>query len=197
MKNKLKAFLIFLLLAEFSFAQDINLVNENRQKLSREGMTFLTSWAAVNIAGGTTGYFLAKDREWKYFHEMNVLWNTVNMGLGIAGLLSEGKSRKMLDLTESLKAQKKVERIFLFNSGLDLLYIGGGVAMLQTKNAKNPERMRGYGNALILQGSFLLVFDAVEYFLHRSNGFGLKSKKSNLSLNFKGNSLGLSYYFSK
>jgi hypothetical protein len=119
------------------------------------------------------------------------------MGLGIAGILSERKSRKILDLSESLKAQKKVERIFLFNSGLDLLYIGGGVAMLQTKNAKNPERMRGYGNALILQGSFLLVFDAVEYFLHRSNGFGLKSKKSNLSLNFNGNSLGLSYYFSK
>ena len=194
MKNKLKAFLIFLLLAEFSFAQDLNLVNENRQKLSREGMTFLTSWAATNIAGGTTAYFLAKDKEWKYFHEMNVLWNTVNMGLGIAGLLSERKSRKMLDFTE---AQKKVERIFLFNSGLDLLYIGGGVAMLQTKNAKNPERMRGYGNALILQGSFLLVFDAVEYFLHRSNGFGLKSKQSNLSLSFNGNSLGLCYYFSK
>jgi hypothetical protein len=197
MKNRFKTLLILLLLAEISFAQDVNLINQNRQKLQREGMTFLTSWAAVNIAGGTTAYFLAKDREWKYFHEMNVLWNTVNMGLGIAGILSERKSRKMLDLTESLKAQKKVERIFLFNSGLDLLYIGGGVAMLQTKNAKNPERMRGYGNALILQGSFLLVFDAVEYFLHRSNGFGLKSKKSNLSLNFNGNSLGLSYNFSK
>ena len=195
-KNIFMLFGILFFLAS-SNAQDLTSINKDRQKLSREGMTFLTSWAAVNIAGGTTAYFLAKDREWKYFHEMNVLWNTVNMGLGIAGLLSERKSRKMLDLAESLKAQKKVERIFLFNSGLDLLYIGGGVAMLQTKNAKNPERMRGYGNALILQGSFLLVFDAVEYFLHRSNGFGLKSKKSNLSLNFNGNSLGLSYYFSK
>ena len=158
-------------------------------------MTFLTSWAATNIAGGTTAYYLAKDPEWKYFHEMNVLWNTVNMGVGIAGILSERKSRKMLDLAESLKAQKKVERIFLFNSGLDLLYIGGGVAMLQTKNAKNPERMRGYGNALILQGSFLLLFDGVEYFLHRSNGY--RYKASSLSLNFNGASVGFTYNFSR
>jgi hypothetical protein len=177
------------------FAQDIIDINKDRQKLSREGMTFLTSWAATNIAGGTTAYYLAKDPEWKYFHEMNVLWNTVNMGVGIAGILSERKSRKMLDLAESLKAQKKVERIFLFNSGLDLLYIGGGVAMLQTKNAKNPERMRGYGNALILQGSFLLLFDGVEYFLHRSNGY--RYKASSLSLNFNGASVGFTYNFSR
>jgi hypothetical protein len=179
------------------FAQDIIDINKDRQKLSREGMTFLTSWAATNIAGGTTAYYLAKDPEWKYFHEMNVFWNTVNLGLGISGLMSERKSKTSLNLEQSIKAQKKIERIFLVNSGIDLLYIGGGLAMRQMQNAKNPERMRGYGNALILQGSFLLVFDAVEYFLHRSNGFGLKSKKSNLSLNFNGNSLGLSYYFSK
>ena len=195
-KNIFMLFGILFFLAS-SNAQDLTSINKDRQKLSREGMTFLTSWAAVNIAGGTTAYFLAKDREWKYFHEMNVLWNTVNLGLGISGLLMERKSRTDLNMEQSLKAQKRVERIFLVNSGIDLIYIGSGLAMRQMQNAKNPERMRGYGNALILQGSFLLVFDGVEYFLHRSNGFGLKSKKSNLSLNFNGNSLGLSYYFSK
>jgi hypothetical protein len=176
-------------------AQDIIDINKDRQKLSSEGMTFLTSWAALNIAGGTTAYYLAKDRAWKYFHEMNVFWNTVNLGLGISGLLMERKSKIDLNMDQSLKAQKRVERIFLFNSGLDLLYIGGGFAMLQMQNAKNPERMRGYGNALILQGSFLLLFDGVEYFLHRSNGYRFKTSK--LSFNFNGNSLGLSYNFSK
>jgi len=176
------------------FAQDIIDINKERQKLSREGMTFLTSWAATNIAGGTTGFFLAKDKEWKYFHEMNVFWNSVNLGLGISGLLMERKSKIDLNRVESLKAQKRVERIFLVNSGLDLLYIGSGLAMRQMQNAKNPERMRGYGNALILQGSFLLLFDGVEYFLHRSNGYRYKTSK--LSFNFNGNSVGLSYNFS-
>ena len=189
------AFIFAMLFISTAYAQNIIEINKDRQKLSREGMTFLTSWAAINIAGGTTAYYLAKDREWKYFHEMNVFWNTVNMGLGISGLLMERKSKTDLNMDQSLKAQKRVERIFLVNSGIDLIYIGSGLAMRQMQNAKNPERMRGYGNALILQGSFLLVFDGVEYFLHRSNGYRYKTSK--LSFNFNGNSVGLSYNFSK
>ena len=193
-KNIFTLFGILFFMASIN-AQDLTSINKDRQKLSREGMTFLTSWAAANIAGGTTAYFLAKDREWKYFHEMNVFWNTVNLGLGISGLLMERKSKTDLNMDQSLKAQKRVERIFLVNSGLDLIYIGSGLAMRQLQNAKNPERMKGYGNALILQGSFLLLFDGVEYFLHRSNGYRYKTSK--LSFNFDGNSVGLSYNFSK
>jgi hypothetical protein len=193
-KNIFTLFGILFFMASIN-AQDLTSINKDRQKLSREGMTFLTSWAATNIAGGTTAYFLAKDREWKYFHEMNVFWNTVNLGLGISGLLMERKSKTDLNMDQSLKAQKRVERIFLVNSGLDLIYIGSGLAMRQMQNAKNPERMMGYGNALILQGSFLLLFDGVEYFLHRSNGYRYKTSK--LSFNFDGNSVGLSYNFSK
>ena len=188
-------FIFAMLFINTAYAQDILEINKDRQKLSREGMTFLTSWAAINIAGGSAAYYLAKDREWKYFHEMNVFWNTVNLGLGIAGLLMERKSKTDLNMEQSLKAQKRVERIFLVNSGIDLIYIGSGLAMRQMQNAKNPERMRGYGNALILQGSFLLVFDGVEYFLHRSNGYRYKTSK--LSFNFNGNSVGLSYNFSR
>jgi len=189
------AFIFAIFCLSSLYAQNIVEINKDRQKLSREGMTFLTSWAAANIAGGTTAYFLAKDREWKYFHEMNVFWNTVNLGLGISGLLMERKSKTDLNMDQSLKAQKRVERIFLVNCGLDLIYIGSGLAMRQLQNAKNPERMMGYGNALILQGSFLLLFDGVEYFLHRSNGYRYKTSK--LSFNFNGNSVGLSYNFSK
>jgi hypothetical protein len=193
-KNIFTLFGILFFMASIN-AQDLTFINKDRQKLSRQGMTFLTSWAATNIAGGTTAYFLAKDPEWKYFHEMNVYWNTVNLGLGISGLLMERKSKADLNMDQSLKAQKRVERIFLVNSGLDLIYIGSGLAMRQLQNAKNPERMKGYGNALILQGSFLLLFDGVEYFLHRSNGYRYKTSK--LSFNFDGNSVGLSYNFSK
>lgn len=193
-KNIFTLFGILFFMASLN-AQDLPSINKDRLKLSREGMTFLTSWAVTNIAGGTTAFYLAKDREWKYFHEMNVFWNTVNLGLGISGLLMERKSKADLNMEQSLKAQKRVERIFLVNSGIDLIYIGSGLAMRQMQNAKNPERMRGYGNALILQGSFLLVFDGVEYFLHRSNGYRYKTSK--LSFNFNGNSVGLSYNFSK
>jgi len=195
-KNIFTLFGILFFMASIN-AQDLTSINKDRQKLSREGMTFLTSWAATNIAGGTTAYYLAKDPEWKYFHEMNVYWNTVNLGLGISGLLLNRKAKTDLNFTESIRAQKKVERVFLVNSAIDLFYIGGGLAMKNYQNAKNRERIQGYGNSLILQGSFLLVFDVVEYFLHRENGFRIKSFNPNLSLSFNGNSLGLRYALGK
>jgi hypothetical protein len=194
MTNIFFSIMLILLSIAHSEAQDIHQINQEKNRLQREGMYLLTSWAAVNIAGGTAGYFLAKDREWKYFHEMNVFWNTVNMGLGIAGILSERKSRQDLSLTESIRAQKKIERIFLINSGLDLLYIGGGIAMKSFQNANNRDKMTGYGNSLIMQGSFLLVFDAMEYFLHRSNGQRFKNK--NLGITCTGSGLRLVYNLS-
>ena len=193
MKKIAASFLLVLIPTVFITAQDLISINKERQKLQREGMYFLTSWAGLNIAGGTAAFYMTDNKEWKYFHEMNVYWNTVNLGLGISGILLDKKVKTDLNFTESVKAQRKVERIFLINSGLDLLYIGGGFAMKNFHNSNNRDRMLGYGNSLILQGSFLLVFDAVEYFLHRSNGFRYKSFSPKLSIRFDGNSIGLKY----
>jgi hypothetical protein len=196
MKNCL-TLTIVLLFSGIASTQDILSINQERQKLQRDGMCFLTSWATINIVGGSAAFFMTGDKEWKSFHEMNVYWNTVNLGLGISGLLLNRKTRTDLNLKESIRAQKKVERIFLVNSAIDLLYIGGGLAMRNYQNAKNSERMQGYGNSLILQGSFLLLFDVVEFFQHRENGYRIRPFNPNLSLSFNGNCLGLRYAIGK
>lgn len=71
---------------------------------------------------------------------------------------------------EMLKSKK-----YLINGGLDLLYIGTGFALknITTSKEKTKHQLTGYGNSLILQGGFLLVFDAVMYFIQdtRINNF--------------------------
>lgn len=136
-----------------------------QQKANRIGMISLVSWSTTNLAGGL--YFRSKTPgSTKYFHEMNAMWNTVNFGIGVAGLIQEYK-QKQVDYPEYLKLQKKYERVFLINSGLDLIYMGVGAAMAFSD--KSNERSAGYGQSLILQGGYLLLFDGLMYVIHRQN----------------------------
>ena len=49
------------------------------------------------------------------------------------------------------------------NAGLDVAYITGGFLMKEMAKSRESKRniLDGYGRSLILQGGFLLVFDAV------------------------------------
>ncbi len=177
------------------YAQDADTYNFDlrRYELQHTGMTALTTWAVANISTGSIGYFTSQEAESRYFHEMNVFWNTVNLGLGIAGLATTKRPHIGQSLEASLKEQKRIEGIFLINAGLDLLYMGGGLAMhLSADNSNNPERFRGYGSSLLLQGGFLFVFDGVKYLLHRKNRKNyLKNQRSHLSLHPQGLGLAL------
>ena len=54
-------------------------------------------------------------------------------------------------------------------------------------NTQNQARWKGYGTSVMVQGGFLLVFDFVEYFVHRKNGKRLESHWDNLSIRLYGN----------
>jgi hypothetical protein len=182
---------IFIIFSIPLFAQNFEKIIPEEKILERDGMIFLTSWAGVNIAGGSAAYFMAREPEWKYFHEMNVFWNTVNLGLGIAGLCNSINQKKYNQDKESrIKQLKKTETVFLVNAGLDVLYISSGFAMKHfADKSDNPARLNGYGNALIMQGTFLFLFDGIEYFLLRNCRKGISGNKS---LSIKTEGLGLS-----
>ena len=132
-------------------------------------MIGLGSWATTNLVGSGIGWATAPNDEMKYFHQMNVMWNTVNLGLAIPGYLKARKANNSIGIAETLEEQRKTETVFLFNGGLDLAYIGSGI-ILRSEAKSNPEKadlFKGYGNSLILQGGFLLVFDWVAYSIHR------------------------------
>ncbi|MGB1736395.1 MAG: DUF6992 family protein, partial [Schleiferiaceae bacterium] len=164
--------IIFLLLsASTAFGQvsqyqgDFNKINENL-------MLGLGSYAVTNFVVGGIGYATSEDQAIKHFHEMNVMWNTVNLGLAVPGYLKAKRGGKSLTLEEMIKEQKKTETIFLVNDVLDLGYIATGIWMRNEaiNQGDRADMFKGYGNSLILQGSFLLAFDAYAYYLHRNHG---------------------------
>lgn len=137
---------------------------------SNTGMYVLGSWAVVNMVSGIYGWTRFEgDR--KYFSQMNFFWNTVN--LSIAGFALHNNHNTDLSLMEAgdvIQKHMNLEKILLINSGLDLGYIGTGLLLkhFSTKNENRKDLLRGYGNSLVLQGGFLLVFDSVMYGILRS-----------------------------
>lgn len=129
------------------------------------GMYTLGSWAIANMAVGVYGWSNNSGSS-KYFHQMNFFWNTVN--LSIAGFaLYNNFHTNISELSPEyiMNRHLRIEKILLINAGLDAFYIGTGFLLrhLSLESSKNSALMKGYGNSLILQGGFLMVFDAVMY----------------------------------
>lgn len=165
------------LLCKMVFSQQQNLSDFNlqRKKISKNGMLVLGSWAAANVVYGSIASSQSSGST-KYFHQMNAIWNGVTLGLVAVGHFT-AKNEGSLSLAGSLKQQAAVEKLFLLNAGLDVAYIAGGLYMRErSKNSTSkPERLKGYGESIVLQGSVLLLFDAFMYAIH--NGHGTKLYK--------------------
>ena len=164
-----------------NFQKEFNSINENL-------MLSLGSYAVVNFAISGAAYFSSEDEYSKRFHEMNVMWNTVNIGLAIPGYIKARRGGGPVTMAELVKAQKKTETIFLVNDVLDIGYIAAGIWMREVapNQLDQEDLFNGYGNSLILQGSFLLVFDAVAYYIHHSHGKDLALEKVSLSTSGEG-----------
>ena len=58
----------------------------------------------------------------------------------------------------------------LFNAALDLGYMVGGVYLMErSKNSEQSERLKGFGQAVIVNGGFLLIFDSIMYYMHANH----------------------------
>jgi hypothetical protein len=137
------------------------------KKSTKAGMYGLGIWAVGNIAIGSYGW-ATQSGEQKYFHQMNALWNTVNLSLSTVGLYNLRNFPN--NESDLLAYQKRMERIFLINAGLDVLYMGSGV-LLQRMNPESDmrrEQFSGYGKALVLQGAFLFGFDLLMFGIIRT-----------------------------
>lgn len=150
-----------------AFAQ----LNDKRIATNKTGMTILGAWGGANIVGGVAGALAASDQEWKSFHTMNALWGVVNLGIAGMGYMGAGKEAKQtLSCDKMLDRYESGKRLFLINAGLDVVYIGSGVALsAYADDLNDSDRWRGYGRSVTMQGIFLLVFDGTMYALHQHN----------------------------
>ncbi|HEV3410861.1 MAG TPA: hypothetical protein VG101_00225 [Puia sp.] len=144
-----------------------------RNHVTKTAMLTLGSWAVANI---TSGFIVAGQTSGttKYAWQMNAYWNFVNLGLAGMGYLRAVKeAHKTYSLLENYDAQNALEKIYLFNLGLDLGYIGGGLYLrergMNSANSKTSAQLQGYGTSIVIQGGFLLLMDGVMILIHRHN----------------------------
>ena len=163
---------LFLSFSTSIFSQNLMLpsFNQERNDLNRKGMVVLGSWAGANLI--TNGILLSNSSgSDKYFYQMNVYWNVVNGVLAGLGVFGAKKMQGNLSAFQSLEEQSSTEKTFLINTGLDVAYVMTGVYLLEkSKNSIDSQDMlKGYGQSVILQGGFLLLFDGIMYGVHRSH----------------------------
>ncbi|MCU0424301.1 MAG: hypothetical protein MUF71_01610 [Candidatus Kapabacteria bacterium] len=161
-----------------SHSQQADSLNSSRIHINKTAMFTLGAWAVSNMAVNGTllalqGNTSPQDRSSAYyFQQMNVFWNVVNLGLAAGGLYGAyTETPHGISLFETIDKQASIERILLLNAGLDAAYIAAGAWMLErSKNSREQANLwQGYGESLILQGAFLLVFDVAVYFIHHNS----------------------------
>jgi hypothetical protein len=172
-KKPFLLYLIFpaaLILAQDNFSDQLQAFHQQRMKINETAMLVLGGWAAGNILVGTYGNFKASG-EAKYFYQFNAMWNVVNLGIAAFGYFNAVNSdpASMTSL-EIIKDFNSLQNLLLLNAGLDVAYIATGFYLKErSENSSSSERLRGYGNSLLLQGGFLLLFDVTLYFIHQNN----------------------------
>jgi hypothetical protein len=183
-------------LSSFSQKTDLVKFEKERVRYTKNSMAALAGWSVVNIVGSGIATD-TRNKEVRYFHQMNVMWGGINLAL--AGLGYWGASREKIDnpvLADVLKHQNRIEKTYLINLGLDVLYVGSGLLMNKTSdNQKNPEKFKGYGNSIMVQGGFLLLYDAIIYSIHHKHGKQLKGMTDKVTLNAGPGAVSLTYNF--
>lgn len=157
--------------------------NEKRIQISRVGMMTLGGWAVGNflVSGILIG---SSNGSTKAFHQMNVGWNLINLGLAGFGYYNALKADPAaLDAYQTIKEQYGLEKTFLFNGGLDVGYMLGGLYLTErAKNAtKNQDLLKGFGQSILLQGGFLFVFDLAMFFIVNHHGHLLQPLLKNVT----------------
>jgi hypothetical protein len=130
------------------------------------GSSVLTGWAVANIASGIAGALLVEN-DTRYVHEMNALWNSVNLTLGIIGLVNNGRRGPKVDsIGEARRVNRKTRRVYLINGALDVVYIGAGALTAGLGRRFDQPRTVGWGTSIVLQGAWLFAYDIAMVLAH-------------------------------
>ena len=159
-------------------AQNMDTFNQYDRELnthSRNGMIALGSWGVGNIIAGTAGALTTERGSMMFsFHLMNASWNVVNLGIALPAYFGARKRLKeQYDIPGTFRLQRQQETLYAINMAADVLYVGSGVFLQEFGNRYSNDNVRdsfkGMGYSLILQGGFLLLFDAVMLGVHKSH----------------------------
>jgi hypothetical protein len=135
--------------------------------------------AALAVVGRATGLPVISG-----FARQQVAWGAVDGAIAGFGLVrSRGQAPDGVSIVDDgdrpdAAAQAraaKLERVLLVNSGLDVAYVAGGIALaaaapaVARRTGRDAERLVGDGLGIVVQGGFLLALDT--FFARRVRHF--------------------------
>jgi hypothetical protein len=206
--------LAFIVLSFHVFAQKDSLKAYNLARINTtsHGMEVLGGWGLINLGTGaylnwgagtktitvTIGDNMVPEKvsavsqELQYFGQMNAVWGGVDFLTALLGYSGTQRLKnKNLSAAEVLKQQKRIEKIFKINMCLDVVYIGAGAYLKLEGDSRNSVIMKGYGESVLMQGGFLLFFDALMYKAEKNNGNKLAHFFEKHPITFDGRRVGI------
>ena len=188
---------IIFISTQYVFAQIPADFNKQRNDIDKKLMLTLTTWSSANIIASSIGWASAGNGEAKYFHQMNVMWSAINIGLALPGYFKARNSNSQISLGNTLRKQSETEQAFLFNTGLDIAYVTAGFLLKSEGKHNIPKQAQfnGFGNGLLLQGGFLFLFDLSAYIIHRHHATLLNPTLERLTMSSSG--IGLNWRIGK
>ncbi len=126
------------------------------RRLLTWGVAGIAGGAVLSVVGAATG-----DRALRAFGSQTIGWGAIDAGLALAG---RSRARRLVarprgDPTAMSREAGRIRRILAVNARLDVVYVVGGLAVVVGRGRHDPSA-RGHGLAAVLQGAFLLGFDA-------------------------------------
>ena len=154
--------IIFISLTSAVKSQDSTSIHDLSYKKQQQSLSLLSSWSVGNLILSpiATKNLFSPSTTNEYFHQMNFSWNLLNVGIaGLGHIIVNKDSKKPWDIQTLHFKKKKAEKSIIINMGLDLAYMVTGFII--KNNLAESSMNKGYGNSIILQGGYLLFYDAI------------------------------------
>ncbi len=119
----------------------------------------LFAWGVLSILVGVILGLIHPALFWKGVGLQSVLWGLVDAAIALFAL--RGLDKKIQTPPESHVLRRdasRLQKILWVNTGLDVLYVLGGLWMM---SSGGDDWWRGMGLGILIQGGFLLLFDAL------------------------------------
>jgi hypothetical protein len=129
-------------------------------------------WCILHFLAGIPVLLFASGFWW-YFMLMGLSWAGINFAI-VWKLYEHTYMRRFVrgDILKRFEVQRHVEKMMLFNVGLDAAYCFAGLYLLtlaRVPDMAHPALWSGFGWAVLAQGLFLLIQDNVVHWLHWRN----------------------------
>lgn len=124
----------------------------------RRMMYQLLFWAGLSL--GVAIPMILSTREWvRSFGGMTTAWAVINALIALFALRGVyKKAQQPADAETTQGWMRQLVRLLWMNAALDVVYVLIGVGLIMWDPANRM--LNGFGWAVVIQGAFLLIFDA-------------------------------------